>query len=113
MTDLLETTYKTMVEYCKILENTAKPGFGGMWTAESNKGDEIARHQMYDGGYTGVVRSQKYGFSILFAHLNNKGDTYKLGSGSEDSVRECLNYCQEILHPTSDVVVSVKSKINI
>lgn len=113
MTDLLETTYKTMVEYCKILENTAKPGFGGTWTPESNKGDEVARHQMYDGGYTGVVRSQKYGFSILFAHLNAEGDTYKLSSGSEDSVHECLKYCQEILHPAADVVVSIKPKTHI
>lgn len=111
MNDLLETTYKTMVEYCQILEDTSKPGFGGMWTAESNKGNDVARHQMYDGGYTGVVRSQKYGFSILFAYLNTEGNTYKLGSGSEDNVRECLKYCQEILHPSADVVVKVKPKI--
>lgn len=111
MTDLLETTYKTMVEYCQILEDTSKPGFGGVWTAESNKGDEVARHQMYDGGYTGVVHSKKYGFSILFAYLNTEGNTYKLGSGSEDNVRECLKYCQEILHPSADVLVKVKPKI--
>lgn len=111
MTDLLETTYKAMVEYCQILEDTSKPGFGGMWTAESNKGDEVARHQMYDGGYTGVVHSKKYGFSILFAYLNTEGNTYKLGSGSEDNVRECLKYCQEILHPSADVLVKVKPKI--
>ena len=106
----LENAYNTMVEYCKQQENTAKPGFGGSWTAESNKGDDVARHRIYDGGYTGVVHSQKFNFSILFAHLNSEGNTYKLGSGSEDDVRACMHYCQEFLNPV-DVSVSVKSKI--
>lgn len=109
---LLETAYNTMVEYCKILNDSAKPGFGGMWTPESNKGDEVARHQMHDGGYTGAVYSKKYGFSILFAYRNNEGNTYQLASGSEDNVRQCLRYCQEILHPT-DVDVSIKPKMKV
>lgn len=110
MTSLLENAYTTLVEYCKNREDTSKPGLGGMWTAESNKGDEIARHQMYDGGYTGVVMSKKYGFSILFAYLNDQGNTYKLGSGTEDSVRECMRYCQELCNPSADVEVKIKHK---
>lgn len=111
MNTVLENAYNTMVEYCKQHDNTAKPGLGGMWTAESNKGDEVARHRIHDGGYTGVVCSEKFGVTILFAYLNDRGNTYTLSAGTEENVLKCMRYCQELLTPSPDVVVKIKSKI--
>lgn len=110
MSTFLENAYNTFVDYCQHLENTARPGCGGMWTAENKKGDEVVVHQTYDGGYTGVVRSPKYGFAISFAYTYAQGNSYTLQTGTEKSVLECLSHCQDMLRTAPQVSVGVKPK---
>lgn len=106
MSEFLETAYIEFVAYCATLPNTASGT--GQWSADSNRGDDLARHMVADSGYTGSVSSQRYGFTILHAYLNGKGDTYTLANGTEEDVVACVREAQERLNRSPIVLVQRK-----
>ena len=71
-------------------DDQAKPGLGGSWTADERRGDATVSYMMGDGGYTGVVMSQKYNARISFDHTDQFGERYQLKSGTVDKVSYLL-----------------------
>jgi len=71
-------------------KDTAKPSFGGSWTAEENRGDDVLRFTMSDGGYCQVIHSVKFGFEIWNSYTNDKGECFNLKRGDEAGIRACL-----------------------
>ena len=67
-------------------DDQAKPGLGGSWTAEERRGDGVVSYMMGDGGYSGIVMSQKYNLRITFDCTYQFGDRYQLRSGTMDKV---------------------------
>lgn len=108
--EYLKSAYNTIKQYCQLFEEQAKPGMSG-WSAESNKGNAVARYLMGDGGYTGRIVSQLYGVTIDFAYTYKEGDTYKLSQGSDESLFNCLQECSSWLEPKNDITIVRKKSL--
>lgn len=75
-----------------ILENFEDISTPGLFNPEELRGNKIATFKMFDGGYTQIIKSEKFKFLI--------NDDYKgtvLQKGKLESVHECINYLKEKL----------------
>lgn len=70
--------------------NTAKAGFGGVWTPEERRGNEVLSFMASDGGYNQHIISRTFGFEIHNGYTISRGNFCDLKSGTEDNVRACL-----------------------
>lgn len=69
--------------------NTARPGFGGVWTAEENRGDHRLRFIMSDGGYNQYLMSVEFGFRLREGFTHARGRFVDLERGTLAQVQAC------------------------
>lgn len=85
----LKVLFSDLKAYVQQHANTARRGFGGMWTAEEDRGDHRVRFIMSDGGYNQYLMSIEFGFRLRDGFTHARGDFVDLEQGTLEQVQAC------------------------
>lgn len=88
----LKNTFLRLIETARQrYPDKSSPGFGGGWTAEERRGDDLLMFEMFDGGFNQYIKSRKYGLMLHRSYTVKDGDVVEFSLGTQAELDKLID----------------------